>query len=60
MVLFYYDRAVESSEWLQHLSTLLQYSGAIVDLIDVLGASVMILLEEGWDFTAQVCLVISP
>lgn len=25
-----------------------------MDLIDLLGASVMVLLEDGWDFTAQV------
>lgn len=33
---------------------MLQVAGAIVDLIDMLGASVMLLLEDGWDFTAQV------
>ncbi|XP_066963738.1 myotubularin-related protein 13 [Macrobrachium rosenbergii] len=47
-------RAVESSEWLNQLESLLHLSGAIVDLIDLLDASVMILLEDGWDFTSQV------
>ncbi|XP_047497581.1 myotubularin-related protein 13-like isoform X3 [Penaeus chinensis] len=47
-------RAIENSEWLNQLETLLQVAGAIVDLIDLLGASVMLLLEDGWDFTAQV------
>ncbi|CAL4097667.1 unnamed protein product, partial [Meganyctiphanes norvegica] len=47
-------RSVENSEWLSQLETLLQCSGAIVDLIDLLGASVMVLLEDGWDITAQV------
>ncbi|XP_042205464.1 myotubularin-related protein 13-like isoform X4 [Homarus americanus] len=47
-------RSIESSEWLNQLESLLQVSGAIVDLIDLLGASVMVLLEDGWDFTAQV------
>ncbi|KAK8735253.1 hypothetical protein OTU49_005586 [Cherax quadricarinatus] len=47
-------RAIENSEWLNQLESLLQVSGAIVDLIDLLGASVMVLLEDGWDFTAQV------
>uniref|UniRef100_A0A6A7FYR4 Myotubularin-related protein 13-like n=6 Tax=Hirondellea gigas TaxID=1518452 RepID=A0A6A7FYR4_9CRUS len=47
-------RLVENSEWLVQLSRLLQCSGAVVDLTDLLGASVMLLLEDGWDFTAQV------
>ncbi|KAA0184554.1 hypothetical protein HAZT_HAZT005829 [Hyalella azteca] len=47
-------RLVENSEWLSQLSCLLQRSGAVVDLTDLLGASVMLLLEDGWDFTAQV------
>ncbi|KAK3881739.1 hypothetical protein Pcinc_013822 [Petrolisthes cinctipes] len=47
-------RAIESSEWLVQLESMLQVAGAVVDLIDMLGASVMLLLEDGWDFTAQV------
>lgn len=50
-------RAIESSEWLNQIESLLQVAGAIVDLIDLLGASVMVLLEDGWDFTAQVRLM---
>lgn len=42
-------RAVESSEWLQQLQTLLQVSGAMVDLMDLNGSSVMLCLEDGWD-----------
>ena len=46
-------RAVENSEWLQQLQTLLQISGAMVDLMDLNGSSVMLCLEDGWDATAQ-------
>lgn len=42
-------RAVENSEWLQQLQTLLQVSGAMVDLMDLNGSSVMLCLEDGWD-----------
>ena len=47
-------RGLENSDWLQQLSVILRCSGDIVNLINMLGASVMILLEDGWDFTAQV------
>jgi len=47
-------RAVEESEWLKQLQCILQIAGAIVDLLDVQGSSVMMCLEDGWDFTAQV------
>ncbi|GBL87002.1 Myotubularin-related protein 13 [Araneus ventricosus] len=47
-------RAVENSEWLNQLQGILQLSGAIVDLMDVQGSSVMICLEDGWDVTTQV------
>ncbi len=33
---------------------MMQIAGAIVDLIDVQGSSVMVCLEDGWDFTTQV------
>lgn len=33
---------------------ILQYAGACVDLLDEQGASVILALEEGWDFTSQV------
>ncbi|XP_040568639.1 myotubularin-related protein 13 [Lepeophtheirus salmonis] len=47
-------KQVEASEWLNGLQTLLQISGAVVDLIDIQGASVMLCLEDGWDITAQI------
>jgi myotubularin-related protein 5/13 len=51
----YVYRLIESSEWLQQLQNIMQLAGAVVDLLDVQGSSVMICLEEGWDITAQVC-----
>jgi hypothetical protein len=50
----YVCRLIESSEWLQHLQNIMQLAGAVVDLLDVQGSSVMICLEDGWDITAQV------
>jgi len=50
-------RAVEESEWLPQLQNILQIAGAIVDLMDVQGSSVMVCLEDGWDFTTQVLSV---
>lgn len=46
-------KMIESSDWLQQLRNIMQLSGAIVDLIDVQGSSVMLCLEEGWDITCQ-------
>ncbi|GFR74219.1 myotubularin-related protein 13 [Elysia marginata] len=50
-------KAVEESEWLPQIQSILQLSGAVVDLLDVQGSSVMVCLEEGWDITSQVVSV---
>lgn len=47
-------KSVEESEWLLQIQNILQLAGASVDLMDVQGSSVMICLEDGWDFTTQV------
>ncbi|XP_023930025.1 myotubularin-related protein 13 isoform X2 [Lingula anatina] len=47
-------KLVQESEWLQQLQSLMQLSGAVVDLIDLQGSSVMVCLEDGWDITTQV------
>lgn len=49
-----FAKSVEQSDWLQQISSLLQLSGAVVDLIDLQESSVMLSLEDGWDITAQV------
>ncbi|XP_030373438.1 myotubularin-related protein 13 [Scaptodrosophila lebanonensis] len=48
-----FAKMVEQSEWLQQISSLLQLSGAVVDLIDLQESSVMLSLEDGYDVTAQ-------
>ena len=50
-------RQVEASEWLPYLGSLMQISGAVIDVMDILGASVMVCLEDGWDATAQICSI---
>ncbi|KAI0213842.1 Myotubularin-related protein 13 [Lamellibrachia satsuma] len=47
-------KAVEDSEWLPQIQNILLIAGAIVDLMDLQGSSVMMCLEDGWDFTTQV------
>lgn len=49
-----FAKNIEQSDWLQQISSLLQLSGAVVDLIDLQEASVMLSLEDGWDITAQI------
>ena len=46
--------AAEESGWISQLSTIMQLAGAVADLIDVQGSSVLVCLENGWDATAQV------
>ena len=47
-------KAVEESDWLGQIRSVLQIAGAAVDLLDVQGSSVMICLEDGWDLATQV------
>uniref|UniRef100_A0A1B0A8M0 Myotubularin-related protein 13 n=1 Tax=Glossina pallidipes TaxID=7398 RepID=A0A1B0A8M0_GLOPL len=49
-----FAKAIEQSDWLQQISSILQLSGAVVDLIDLQEASVMLSLEDGSDITAQI------
>lgn len=46
-------KAVEGSDWLSQLTTIMQLTAATVDLIDE-GASVMFCMEDGSDITTQV------
>ncbi|XP_034117155.1 myotubularin-related protein 13 [Drosophila nasuta] len=52
-----FAKMVEQSDWLQQVSTLLQLSGAVVDLIDLQESSVMLSLEDGSDVTAQLSAI---
>ncbi|CAG2162301.1 unnamed protein product [Oppiella nova] len=52
-----FHRLFENSEWLTQMHTIMQISGAIVDLIDIQGSSVMVCLEDGWDFVPQIVSV---
>jgi len=46
-------KAVEGTDWLNQLSSIMWLSAAVVDLIDE-GSSVMLCLEDGSDVTTQV------
>jgi myotubularin-related protein 5/13 len=47
-------KLMEGSEWLGLLQSVMQLAGAVTDLIDLQGSSVMLCLEDGWDLTCQV------
>jgi len=49
-----FHKVVEQSEWLQLLQSVMQLAGAVTDLMDIQGSSVMLCLEDGWDLTCQV------
>ncbi|KAG1665468.1 Myotubularin-related protein 13 [Nymphon striatum] len=49
-----FHKCIENSEWLHQIQSVLQLSGAVVDLMDVQGSSVMVSLEDGWDVSTQV------
>lgn len=49
-----YLKMIEQSEWLKHIQSILQLSGAIVDLIDLQESSVALCIEDGWDVTTQI------
>ena len=49
-----FHKLVEQSEWLLLLQAVMQLAGAVTDLMDIQGSSVMLCLEEGWDLTCQV------
>nr|XP_039258097.1 myotubularin-related protein 5-like isoform X1 [Styela clava] len=48
-----FRKGVEESGWLQQISSLLSVSGAVVDILDTQGSSVVIAMEDGWDVTPQ-------
>lgn len=47
-------RMVQESRWMDQIENILKVAGLAIDLIDLQGSSVMICLEDGWDFTTQV------
>lgn len=53
-----YYSMIHDSEWVNQLSSVLQLSGAVADLMEAQGSSVLVGLEEGCDVTAQVCTIV--
>ncbi|CAB3984119.1 Myotubularin-related 13 [Paramuricea clavata] len=47
-------KALQESEWFNQLSLTLRISGAIVDLLDIQGSSVLVSFEDGWDTTSLI------
>ena len=45
---------IEETGWMPQLQNVLRIAGAAVDLLDAQGSSVILCLEDGWDFTTQV------
>lgn len=52
-----FGRLIEESSWLTTIRSIMQLSGAVVDLLDAQGSSVCLSLEDGWDITAQVIIL---
>ncbi|ESO05166.1 hypothetical protein HELRODRAFT_77859 [Helobdella robusta] len=46
-------RWIQESGWMGQIENILKVAGLAIDLIDLQGSSVMICLEDGWDFTTQ-------
>ncbi|VDM38878.1 unnamed protein product [Toxocara canis] len=47
-------KQLDDSSWLQMVSSLMNLSNAIVDLIDLQHSSVCVCIEDGWDATCQI------
>lgn len=54
---YFFIRLIEESGWLMTIRSIMQLSGAVVDLLDAQGSSVCLSLEDGWDITAQVIMM---
>ena len=49
-----YRLLVEDSDWLNQVSNIMQLAGAVADLLDLQGSSVLVAMENGSDATIQV------
>ncbi|XP_046862400.1 myotubularin-related protein 5-like [Xenia sp. Carnegie-2017] len=47
-------KSLQDTDWLKQLSLVLRISGAVVDLLDIQGSSVLVSFEDGWDITTQI------